>query len=157
MASGNIVVYILIGAVLGFILGRLTKGSSKQTEIKTELDKTKSELDQYKQELVDHFSSSAELLENIFRDYNSLCQKMAKTSSELFPNQNENENPFAKRLTHSLTNEVQAESIELQEAPRDYSETSSGLLKTEEETIVTANKEEKASKEEKKEISEKID
>ena len=166
MTQSIIVVYVFIGAILGFILAKLTSRSgNKETDIKTELDKTKIELEQQKKELNDHFANSAELLENIYRDYSKLCQIMAKTSTELLPEQSKAENPFAKRLAHALDTQQNNTpvDVELQEAPRDYSEISSGLLKGDDETEKKedeAKKEvikEEVVKEEKKDIPEKVE
>lgn len=133
IALQQVAIIAVIAVVVGIIIGRLTKKDADQAEIKTELEQAKTELTQHRQELVTHFANSAELLENIYRDYSELCKIMAKSSTELLPDQAEQDNPFAKRLAHAMeAPTVEKDAIELPEAPRDYSEQASGLLATEE-------------------------
>ena len=134
----QVVVLVVIAAVIGIIIGRTTKKNVEQVEIKTELEKTKTELNQHRQELTDHFSNSAELLENIYRDYSKLCKIMAKTSTDLLPEQAEQDNPFAKRLAHALATAPAAQeknTIEMPEVPRDHSETVSSILADEKQEV----------------------
>ncbi|MDD1782240.1 DUF1043 family protein [Enterovibrio sp. ZSDZ35] len=132
MAWINTLVFVIIGIVIGFIVARLTmRDNAQQKDLKKELEKSRYELEQYRQELVDHFAQSAELLDNISRDYSKLYQHMASTSAELMPNLPEQDNPFAKRI--SKISEVTEESNS-QEQPRDYSDGASGLLKNAEQT-----------------------
>ncbi|HDH9217780.1 TPA: DUF1043 family protein, partial [Escherichia coli] len=77
-------VYALIGLVVGLIIGALAMryGNStlrQQDAIKAELDTKKEELDTYRNELVSHFARSAELLDNMAKDYRQLYQHMAKS------------------------------------------------------------------------------
>ena len=83
-------VYALIGLVVGLIIGALAmrygnKTMRQQDAIKAELDTKKEELDTYRNELVSHFARSAELLDNMAKDYRQLYQHMAKSSNELMP------------------------------------------------------------------------
>ena len=76
-------VYALIGLVVGLIIGALAmrygnKTMRQQDAIKAELDTKKEELDTYRNELVSHFARSAELLDNMAKDYRQLYQHMAK-------------------------------------------------------------------------------
>lgn len=133
MAWINTLVFVIIGIVIGFIIARLTmRDNSQQKDLKKELEKSRYELEQYRQELVDHFAQSAELLDNISRDYSKLYQHMANTSAELMPNLPEQDNPFAKRI--SKLSEVTEEQEPSHEPPRDYSDGASGLLKDQKET-----------------------
>ncbi|WP_299019168.1 Z-ring associated protein ZapG [uncultured Photobacterium sp.] len=122
------------GAIAGAFAARLGNQSLKQQkELKKDLDKSKYELEQFRQELVDHFASSSELLDNIAKDYSKLYEHMAKTSAELMPNLPEQDNPFARRISTLET--VQSSSSTLQEQPRDYANGASGLLKNETEQV----------------------
>ncbi|WP_028023113.1 Z-ring associated protein ZapG [Enterovibrio calviensis] len=133
MAWINTLVFVIIGVVIGFIIARLTmRENTQQKDLKKELDKSRYELEQYRQELVDHFAQSAELLDNISRDYSKLYQHMATTSSELMPNLPDQDNPFAKRI--SKLSEVTEDNDTAQGPPRDYSDGASGLLKDAEKT-----------------------
>ena len=63
--------------------------------------KNKAELEEYRKELVSHFARSAELLDNMAKDYRQLYQHMAKSSSELMPELSAQDNPFSYRLTEA--------------------------------------------------------
>ncbi|WP_340609637.1 Z-ring associated protein ZapG [Xenorhabdus bharatensis] len=123
--------YALIGLIVGLIIGALAVrfGSQKlrqQNAAQAELEKNRAELEEYRKELVSHFARSAELLDNMARDYRQLYQHMAKSSNELMPDMPIQENPFNYRLSESKSNTSQ---IVTDEPPRDYSEGSSGLLR----------------------------
>ncbi|GAK28337.1 Z-ring associated protein ZapG [Serratia liquefaciens] len=124
--------YALIGLVVGIVIGAVAMrfGNRKlrqQQVLQNELDKSKTELEEYRQELVGHFARSAELLDNMARDYRQLYQHMAKSSNNLLPDLPMQENPFRYRLTESEADNDQAPV----EMPRDYSEGASGLLRGE--------------------------
>ena len=98
--------YALIGLVVGIVIGAVAMrfGNRKlrqQQVLQNELDKSKTELEEYRQELVGHFARSAELLDNMARDYRQLYQHMAKSSNNLLPDLPMQENPFRYRLTEA--------------------------------------------------------
>ena len=121
-------VYALIGLAVGLIIGALAVrlGSSKfreQEAMKRDLEKNKAELEEYRKELVSHFARSAELLDNMAKDYRQLYQHMAKSSSELMPELSAQDNPFSYRLT------ADNDQAPVKMPPRDYSDGSSGLFR----------------------------
>ncbi|CDL79186.1 Z-ring associated protein ZapG [Xenorhabdus cabanillasii] len=123
--------YALIGLIIGFIIGALAVrfGSTKlrqQNAVQAELEKNRAELEEYRKELVSHFARSAELLDNMARDYRQLYQHMAKSSNELMPNMPVQDNPFNYRLNESKTD---SNKIVTDMPPRDYSEGASGLFR----------------------------
>ncbi|WP_237386557.1 Z-ring associated protein ZapG [Xenorhabdus sp. Sc-CR9] len=123
--------YALIGLIIGFIGGALVVrfGSSKlrqQNALQAELEKNRAELEEYRKELVSHFARSAELLDNMARDYRQLYQHMAKSSNDLMPNIPVQDNPFNYRLGES---EAEKNKIAADKPPRDYSEGASGLFR----------------------------
>ncbi|MBD2815368.1 DUF1043 family protein [Xenorhabdus sp. Flor] len=123
--------YALIGLIIGFIIGALAVrfGSTKlrqQNAVQAELEKNRAELEEYRKELVSHFARSAELLDNMARDYRQLYQHMAKSSNELMPNMPVQDNPFNYRLNESKTD---SDNIVTDMPPRDYSEGASGLFR----------------------------
>lgn len=124
-------VYALIGLVVGLIIGALAmrygnKTMRQQDAIKAELDTKKEELDTYRNELVSHFAQSAELLDNMAKDYRQLYQHMAKSSNELMPDMPVQDNPFNYRLSES---EAANDQSPIKMPPRDYSEGASGLFR----------------------------
>ncbi|MGY0160117.1 Z-ring associated protein ZapG [Edwardsiella tarda] len=121
--------YALIGLVVGLIIGALAMrfGNRKlrqQQALQDELEKSKTDLDQYRQELVNHFARSAELLDNLAKDYRQLYQHMATSSNNLLPDMPAHDNPFRYRLTEADNDQAPVEI-----PPRDYSEGASGLLR----------------------------
>lgn len=124
--------YALIGLVVGLIIGAVAMrfGNKKLREQRSqqyELEKTKAELADYREELTSHFAQSAELLDNMARDYRQLYQHMAKGSNDLLPNLPGEKNPFAYQLTES---EADNDQVPVQ-MPRDYPDSASGLLRGE--------------------------
>ncbi|MDC9594534.1 Z-ring associated protein ZapG [Xenorhabdus sp. IM139775] len=123
--------YALIGLIIGFIVGALAVrfGSSKlrqQNALQAELEKNQAELEEYRKELVSHFARSAELLDNMARDYRQLYQHMAKSSNELMPDMPVQNNPFDYRLGES---DAETNKVAANMPPRDYSEGASGLFR----------------------------
>lgn len=128
--------YALIGLVVGIVIGAVVMrfGNRKlrqQQVLQNELEKSKTDLEEYRQELVGHFARSAELLDNMARDYRQLYQHMAKSSNNLLPDLPLQDNPFRYRLTESEADNDQAP---VKMPPRDYSEGASGLLRPEHQT-----------------------
>lgn len=124
--------YGLIGLVIGLIIGSVAMrfGNRKlreQRSMQYELEKSKAELADYRKELTNHFAHSAELLDNMARDYRQLYQHMAKGSNDLLPDLPGEKNPFAYQLTEAEADNDQAPV----QIPRDYSEGASGLLRGE--------------------------
>ncbi|KOO11179.1 hypothetical protein AKJ18_30440, partial [Vibrio xuii] len=64
---------LVVGAVLGVIISRLTTPEyKKQKNIQKELDTAKFELEQQKQDLADHFAQTAEMLDSLGKEYTKL-------------------------------------------------------------------------------------
>ncbi|UJF19092.1 DUF1043 family protein [Vibrio sp. SS-MA-C1-2] len=142
----NGLIFFVVGALLGFLIARLTnKNAAQHKELKKELDKSQYELEQYRQELVDHFSHSAELMDNIAKNYSKLYKHMAKTSEDLMPNLPAQDNPFIDRIPPIP--ESQQKSVDVtpeeqkktDEAPRDYAAGATGLLKDEPAEVIDIN------------------
>jgi uncharacterized membrane-anchored protein YhcB (DUF1043 family) len=129
------IIGLIIGTIIGIVISRITTPQyQKQKEMQKELETSRFELEQQKQELSDHFSQTAELLDEIGKDYTKLYQHMAKTSSEMLPSLPEQDNPF-KKLTQS--EEVNApDTIEI--PPKDYAKGATGMLKETEKEIIEA-------------------
>lgn len=122
----------LILVVSGFFIGLLVawfmlRDNAQHKDLKKALEKSQNELEQYRQELAEHFAGSADLLDNISRDYSKLYSHMAKSSSDLMPNQPEQDNPFSNRMIQIP--KLAAEPQDIPKQPLDYSDSPSGLLK----------------------------
>lgn len=121
--------YALICLVFGIIIGAVAMrfGNCRlrqQQALQHELDKSKTELEKYRQELVSHFAYSAELLDNVARDYRQMYQHLAKSSNNLLPDLPKQANPFCYQLTEAEADNDQAPVA----ISRDYSESKFGLL-----------------------------
>ncbi|WP_172572019.1 Z-ring associated protein ZapG [Vibrio vulnificus] len=134
------IVGLLVGAIVGVVVSRLTTPEyKKQKNIKKELDVAKYELEQQRQELIDHFSQTAELLETLGKDYSKLYQHMAKTSAELLPNLPAQDNPFDKvALSAKEDNTEENVTDEVTEQPKDYANGATGLFNDQKKVILDA-------------------
>lgn len=130
------VVGLLVGAVLGVIISRLTTPQYKnQKSLQKELDNAKFNLEQQKQELSDHFAQTAEMLDTLGKDYTKLYQHMAKTSADFLPNMPEQDNPFIKKIAqHNESDKV--DSSILEQAPKDYANGATGLFNTPKKEVI---------------------
>ncbi len=132
--------YAVIGLIVGFSFGILTmyptiKKSKKQKILQQELAKTKNELDVYRQELVNHFARSAELLKSMANDYHQLHQHMVSSSSILLSTEGNEAKPLENNeaIPTIINTSIKNQSDEEEHPPRDYTEESSGLLRSKEE------------------------
>lgn len=116
-----IIAAFIVGILVGVLVLRATKGNvQKQLQLETELRETKAKVDAQKQDLEQHFAQSAQLLSTLAEDYKKLYTHLAQGSEKLVPEAQQAE--FFK-LSHQAASESD-------DQPRDYSEGSSGLLKT---------------------------
>lgn len=100
----NALILVVIGIFIGFMAAWLMmRENTQHKDMKKALEKAQNDLEECRQALVDHFSESADLLDNISRDYNKLYQRMAKASSTLMKHQPEQDNPFTQRIVHVTT------------------------------------------------------
>ncbi|MBW3697149.1 DUF1043 family protein [Vibrio sp. T187] len=132
------IVGLLVGAILGVVIARLTKPEYKnQKSVQKELDSAKFALEQQRQELADHFAQTAEMLDTLGKDYTKLYQHMEKTTSELLPNLPEQDNPFVKTAAqHSEKADDTVTTIS--QPPKDYANGSTGLFTEKEKEIIEA-------------------
>ena len=149
MAWTYALIGLAVGIIIGFLISRVTvPGIKHQKTLKQDLEKSKYELEQYRQELVDHFATSATMLEALAKDFNKMYDHMASTSKELMPNLPEQDNPFSARLDEmTLSPELNKKEAHIKEEidhqPKDYANGASGLLKDEPLSDINANKDEK--------------
>ncbi|WP_392566384.1 DUF1043 family protein [Utexia brackfieldae] len=131
----ELMLYLAIGAIVGAILGViiasiLSPRARRYNQVKRELDATKQELISQKQMIVKHFSHSAELLDNMAKEFRTLYQHMAENSNALLADIDPNSPEYSPlKIIKEKTPTVTASIAE--EPPKDYSGSPSGLLKTE--------------------------
>ncbi|WGE89926.1 YhcB family protein [Actinobacillus arthritidis] len=113
-----------VGIIVGCAVVRALKGNVKQhIQLETELKATKEQVEAQKQQLEQHFEQSAALLSTLAEDYKKLYTHLAKGSEMLVPEAKQVEFFKQPQLTDNAKNVSD-------DQPRDYSEGSSGLLKT---------------------------
>ncbi|MCD1124934.1 DUF1043 family protein [Jinshanibacter sp. LJY008] len=127
---------LIAGLVVGLIIGALAMrfGNRKlrqQTALQQELNKNKAELEAYRQELVSHFSHSAELLEKMAQDYRQFQKHMIKSSTALLPDMATSDNPFSYINYKPVSSASEQDQLSADIPPRDYSEGASGLFRSE--------------------------
>ena len=76
-------VIFLVGGIFGFVLCRITLGKKQAAAQQQELDNTQAELEHYKSQVNNHFTSSAELMEQVASSYQALYSHMAGQSQAL--------------------------------------------------------------------------
>lgn len=130
---------LIIGWVLAYVLLRLTKDSVKK-QIKTEakLQQVQTELNNQKQQLEKHFAESADLLKTLAQDYQKLYRHLATSSTQFLPELTNNplfeQNLISAESSENTENNTEKTEEDIKaekDAPRDYSEGSSGILKAE--------------------------
>ncbi|MDF7666964.1 DUF1043 family protein [Orbaceae bacterium ESL0727] len=124
------IIYLVIGVVVGFIIGLIfvndiSPKARKYAKVKGELDQARKELSAQKQVLVKHFSHSAEILDNMAKDFRRLYQHMAENSTKLMSH----DEPTVTLDGDNSQNANKEPSFNKQ--PKDYSDNPSGLLKSE--------------------------
>lgn len=127
--------YLIIGLILGIIVGIiftnvLSSKSRKYNKVKRDLEEAQKELVTQKQMIVKHFSHSAEILDNMAKEFRRLYQHMAENSSHLISPEDLNAlNSKSKAMLLDENTKTQENII--QAPPKDYSGNPSGLLKNE--------------------------
>lgn len=130
---------LIIGWVLAYVLLRLTKDSvKKQIKTEAELQQVQTELNNQKQQLEKHFAESAELLKTLAHDYQKLYRHLATSSTQFLPELTNNplfeQNLISAESSEKTENNTEKTEEDIKaekDAPRDYSEGSSGILKAE--------------------------
>jgi uncharacterized membrane-anchored protein YhcB (DUF1043 family) len=83
---------LVIGLLAGLLLGRLTSpGNQKYREVERKLDQVLQDKKVYEDEVVEHFSDTAKLLNNLTESYREVHNHLAKGAATLC----QGEGPFA--------------------------------------------------------------
>ncbi|SCB77854.1 hypothetical protein GA0061081_101266 [Gilliamella bombicola] len=130
----DMLTYLVIGLIIGFIIGSIfisviSPKARKYAKVKQELDQTKDELIAQKQMIAKHFSHSAEILDNMAKEFRRLYQHMAENSNQFMDRENV---PTLDFDSDSNENLVEKKEITFDKQPRDYSDNPSGLFKADE-------------------------
>lgn len=124
---------VVVGAIIGMILSNIINPKLRNhRKIKKELEATKQELATQKQVIAKHFSHSAELLDNMAKDFRRLYQHMAENSNNLLADA-DLKDPLYAPPAIEIDETLRVDAPISGEPPKDYSGNPSGLLKTEPE------------------------
>lgn len=149
-----IIVAFFIGAVVGYLILLTTNANAKkQQKLEVDLKAATQKMEEQKQQLEKHFEESANLLSTLAQDYKKLYTHLAQSSQNLLPEttakleffqqaQLEN-NQYTAEQTASEVEIAEVETlndnpeenqlneeIALEGQPKDYTEGSSGILKS---------------------------
>lgn len=72
------------GAVLGYFLGRLgSAGMKRSLQLDQDLRETRQELERYRNSVVEHFTTTAQLVNKLTDDYRAVYQHLARGAQDL--------------------------------------------------------------------------
>ena len=77
------IVSLLIGAVIGFLMGRSGNTSNRQAELAEQLENANKELESYKEEVSQHFEKTASLVNNLTNSYKDVHEHLATGAVDL--------------------------------------------------------------------------
>lgn len=117
----EILMSLIVGLVLGFAIAKLTNTKDQTGKFKGKLLAKEAEIEQYKHDVNEHFTSTEALLMKLSDSYVEMQQHLANNAKHLLDNVAIKDIPFQSK-------EVQDPSEPIEGQPKDYSNTSSGLL-----------------------------
>jgi uncharacterized membrane-anchored protein YhcB (DUF1043 family) len=125
MTEFTMILFVLIGLIVGFVAGRATSRAGDAAKLHKELTKTRKEFEQYKRDVQDHFVGFTSMMEQLDSQYQRMSQHIAEHSEKLTSNSS----------TYNFQPDVPAEEKEQVATPHegvqqplDYSGEPSGLL-----------------------------
>lgn len=74
---------LIVGGLLGFMFGRNGSNGSREVRLAEELDRTQLELAKYRDEVNEHFSVTADLVNGLTNQYQKVHQHLASSASVL--------------------------------------------------------------------------
>lgn len=123
------VVALIVGALIGYLMGRSGGNDSRQLDLIEQLDETQRELADYKEKVTAHFEETANLVSDLTESYKAVHLHLAKSSVELCSNEQASrtlEAAMQPRLSDSSSDEEATEKAAQQSeeavaaAPLDY-------------------------------------
>lgn len=149
-----VIIAFFVGVAIGYLILMTTNANAKkQQKLEVELNAATQQITQQKQQLEQHFEQSAKLLSTMVEDYKKLYNHLAQSSQTLLPEttakleffqqaqlegdilqETEPTTPTTQTQDESLTeseeNIVETKQKEEKNQPKDYTEGSSGILKS---------------------------
>lgn len=120
-----IISVFILGFIIGYVVLRTTNANAKkQQQLANELKTANLKIEQQKELLEKHFQESAGLLATLADDYKKLYTHLAESSHSLLPEETQQKIEFFQpaQITKAPVTE--------DNQPKDYSEGSSGILKS---------------------------
>ena len=74
---------LIVGALLGFLFGRNGSNGSREVRLAEELDRTQLELAKYRDDVNEHFSVTADLVNDLTNQYQRVHQHLASSAAVL--------------------------------------------------------------------------
>lgn len=141
-----VIIAFFVGAVVGYLILLTTNANAKkQQKLEVDLNNATQKMEEQKQQLEKHFEQSAQLLSTLAEDYKKLYSHLAQSSQNLLPETTARLEFFqqAEQIAENKE-ECADENVELANTepagdttdkvsdlpPKDYTEGSSGLLKS---------------------------
>lgn len=106
----------IVGALIGFVISRITSGTKQKAAQQKELDDTKAELENYKSQVSNHFNNSAQLMGQVASSYQALYSHMAGQSEALLSDTDSDALPFPQLKT-ALEKKREEPQVENEVAP----------------------------------------
>lgn len=136
-----VIVAFFVGAVVGYLILLTTNANAKkQQKLEVDLNTATQKMEEQKQQLEKHFEESAHLLSMLAQDYKKLYTHLAQSSQTLLPETTAKLEFFQQPQLEEKQSAEYKESEEVVETaqsteekdnpPKDYSEGSSGILKS---------------------------
>ncbi len=125
------IVALVVGAVIGFLMGRSGGNNNRQQELSEQLESTQKELESYKEQVTGHFEKTAALVNNLTQSYQDVHEHLAKGAQGLCQPgaidmalepqvRNKLEQPSENEEATAAAAETPAPEAESAEPPRDY-------------------------------------
>lgn len=83
IAEFTMILFVLIGLVVGFVAGRATSRAGDAAKLHKELAKTRKDFDLYKRDVQEHFSSMTALAEQFQQNTQRMSQHLAEYGEKL--------------------------------------------------------------------------
>ena len=74
---------LIIGTLLGFLFGRSGSNGSREVQLANDLEKAQLDLERYRDEVNQHFSKTAELVNGLTNQYQKVHQHLAESAETL--------------------------------------------------------------------------
>jgi len=114
-------VFLVIGVVIGYFASRLKASHKPEGALEEDLERSRQELGCYQDQVFEHFNSTAEVLNDMAKNYQELHNHMTSQSRILLGDSADSVNPFP------ILPQVEGQDEDMR-VPKDYASENSGIL-----------------------------